>query len=240
MKYTYVFLGHGRTGSTSLWRMYRDHPQVAVSINKEHLQFTDMTTIEDYNQGFIINNNTRVLLNGVTNSTKYCLDFVKQATKESLDARVCCIYVLRNPIDRLISYYDLVNKANTRRQLQLEPVFTDDSLDLMKLQMNILNDIHEYAYLQEIERAIGLDNILVIKLEDIKEKQSKVCEFLKIDVIDLKFQKLNTTHSFTPTVETLQDKLKIIDLIKTLLTEKTIKDISDEQIELIHKRYNVI
>ena len=38
MKYTYTFLGHGRTGSTSLWRMLGSHPQISATIEKDYLR----------------------------------------------------------------------------------------------------------------------------------------------------------------------------------------------------------
>jgi hypothetical protein len=238
MKYTYVFLGQGRTGSTSLWRMLRDHPQIAPSVEKEFLQFDPMLSIAEYNKGFLIKNKTRVLLNGAAGSTKYCLKFVSQAKKENENVRVCCIYVLRDERIRLISYYDLVNKANERRNIQLEPVFTDGKLDYNKLKIKILYDIYLHNFLEEIERAIGRENILSLKLESIEEQQSKIYDFLKIEDMKLKFPKLNTTNRFNPTIDSLRDKIKIISLVNEIFN-KTTSQISDEQIELIHERYKL-
>ncbi|MHA1814868.1 MAG: hypothetical protein ACTSX1_02600, partial [Candidatus Heimdallarchaeaceae archaeon] len=224
MKYTYVFLGQGRTGTTSLWRMLRDHPQVAPSTTKEFPQFDTIPTIADYNKGFLITNKTKVLLNGLAESKDSCIDFVNQAKKENEDVRVCCIYVLRDAKERLISYYDLINKAFNIRGLTHRSIFTDGKIDFYKLQQNTIQDILEYNYIEEVEYCVGRDNILIVKFGEVERKQNKINEFLEIDNVKLKFPKLNTTNSITPTIDSLRDKIQIMDLVQKTF-DKTIKEI---------------
>ena len=99
-------------------------------------------------------------------------------------------------------------------------------------------NIDQYKYLRVMERFTGRDNILIIKLEEIEEKQSEIYKFLDIDEIKLKFPKKNAGISFNPNIQELRDKVEIIKWTDEFFN-KTIKQISDEQIELIHERYNI-
>ncbi len=235
MKYTYAFPGYGRTGSTSLWWMLKNHPEVAVSVEKEYLY--DHPDLDNYlENGFIIKGKTKVLFDGSVDFE--CFDGIRKVKELG---RVCCIFVLREPRDKIVSTLDLLNKLHYRKIKKRGTVHNrDGSINYETSAKQIaLYNINQYDFLRKIEKLTGRDNILVMKLEEVDEKQSEIYKFIGVKDMKFKFPKKNSAVSFNPTISQLRDKIEIMKWADEFFS-KTIQEISDEQTELIHARYNVI
>jgi hypothetical protein len=218
MKYTYAIPGRSRTGTTSLWAMLKKHPQVAVSKEKDYI-FTHGVEDTYIKDAFNIKKDTKVLFEG----TADWLYFVQVAVNLEQIKRACCIYILRDPKERMISLIDFRNRTHCFESAMFE--LKED---------NIL----QFDYLKEMEKIIGRDNIILINLDEIEKKQNRIYEFLEIDNIYTKFPKKNAITLVNPNIQQLYDKIKIIEEVEKFFQEYS--DVSEKQIELMYKRYKVL
>jgi hypothetical protein len=235
MKYTYAFPGYGRTGSTSLWVMLKNHPEISVSIEKEYLY--DHQDLDIYlKNAFIIKKQTKVLFDGTVDFN--CFDDMDKLQELG---RICCIFILRDSKERVISTLDIMNKLHYRKIEKRGNIHNKEgtiNYDIAAKNIGWYN-ITQYDFLRKIEKLTGRDNILVMKLEEVDKKQSEIYKFLGVEDIKSKFPKKNSAVSFNPNVQQLKDKIEMMKWAD-LFFKKTVQEISDEQIELIHERYKVV
>lgn len=99
-----------KSGTSSLFRYLGQHPEVCLSKPKEINFFSNQEpetkTIADYQKLWRPNKNHTVLLEGSTNYSKHpAFPGVPKAINDyQIDPYL--IYIVRNPIDRLVSHYN--------------------------------------------------------------------------------------------------------------------------------------
>lgn len=110
VKYALI-IGAMKCGTTSLFRYLRQHPQIAGSLKKEPQFFSDQ---KKYNQGLFAYNRlwlfaglrNKIRLEASTNYTKFPVFQQVPERIKSYGIQPKLIYLVRNPIDRILSHYN--------------------------------------------------------------------------------------------------------------------------------------
>ncbi|MEZ0148380.1 MAG: sulfotransferase domain-containing protein [Candidatus Reddybacter sp.] len=106
----FIVIGAMKCGTTSLWDYLKQHPNINVPSNIKNINFFDSKSNWDkglsfYKEHFSPQNDLQISGEISTEYTKY--PYVKDVAKNIYNTlpRVRFIYLIRNPIDRLISHY---------------------------------------------------------------------------------------------------------------------------------------
>ncbi len=105
-KYTFAILGDNRTGTTSMWQYLGFHRQISPGRVKEilHRIPPEAEDLEPYiNDNFGTIDDTKVLLDGSPNIISFRPGFIDLLKKVEMIDRVCCMYAVRPPIERMNS-----------------------------------------------------------------------------------------------------------------------------------------
>jgi hypothetical protein len=238
MKYTIAITGLPRTGTTSLWRSYGEHPQISRSRRKEPLQIFTENNIDRYiKNNYLLNKNTKVLLDGSTNIITYKTNLIKRVSQLENIERVCCIYTVRDPIERTLSQTNNFLRNYFRGYIQ-KPIFlnNDYSIDFYHLNTFFCFMLNEVEIIKKLQNLIGLDNILFISIKRLFEDQQRIFSNLGIkDNLSIEIRRLNKTIDLTPTIQ----QLKILAIIKKWFTKhrKRLENISEENKKMIKDKY---
>ena len=198
----FMCLGAAKSGTTTLFDVLRQHPDVYMPAFKEP-HFFDIPEnynngIEWYEKNYFKNANTKVVADF---TPSYFFD--KEAPKrifESLGGKVKFVVILRNPVDRAYSHY-LHSKRDDHEDLEFKEALTNESSRLNKYEEN--GDYLSYLrqsyvsqglYSEMLERYLeyfSLDNFIFIQFEEefIKHREEtiiKILNFLEIDNFDLR------------------------------------------------------
>jgi hypothetical protein len=198
----FMCLGAAKSGTTTLYDILRQHPDVYIPSFKEP-HFFDIPEnfnngIRWYEKNYFKDANTKVVADF---TPSYFFD--KEAPKrifESLGGKVKFVVILRNPVDRAYSHY-LHSKRDDHEDLEFKEALMNESSRLKKYEEN--GDYLSYLrqsyvsqglYSDMLERYLeyfSLDNFLFIQFEEefIKHREEtiiKILNFLEIDNFDLK------------------------------------------------------
>ena len=198
----FMCLGAAKSGTTTLYDILRQHPDIYTPSFKEP-HFFDIP--ENYNNGikwyeknYFKNANTKVVADF---TPSYLFD--KEAPKrifESLGRRVKFVIILRNPVDRAYSHY-LHSKREDHEDLEFNEALINEGSRLKKYEKNgdylsylRQSYISQGLYSDMLERYLeyfSLDNFLFIQFEEefIKHRKEtiiNILNFLEIDNLDLK------------------------------------------------------
>ena len=198
----FMCLGAAKSGTTTLYDILRQHPDVYTPSFKDP-HFFDIPEnykngIKWYEKNYFKNANTKVIADF---TPSYFFD--KDAPKrifESLGDRVKFIVILRNPIDRAYSHY-LHSKRDVYEELEFKEALIKESSRLNKYEEN--GDYLSYlrqsyvsqglysAMLERYLEYFSLDNFLFIHFEDeFIKKRAQTIEnifiFLEIESVSLK------------------------------------------------------
>ncbi len=240
-KYDLIILGLPKTGTTSLFAMLGDHPEICPSKIKEpiNIRAPVVTPHLYFKEYFLdVNKNTKALLDGTPSlfTIQRKREKLMQILKQEWVANLRIVYGIRNPIKRLISYLN-----NLKRTAYKHPNgttwchewFNDDETVrekevLQKLSTNFLDSFRINQ---------GKDftkHIHITKLNDLDV--SSILNFLELKNTHLKFNHLNKNNYIK--------KLKNLNLninaflhknrkyLKTLFTDDMKKIQHDYRIDL--------
>lgn len=234
-----VLLGQSRTGTMSIWNMFKYHPEVSVSVPKEYLAYRD--DLSDYiNKAYHVTNRTKVLLDGSPNifyKTKR-MERAFKTIEESGLKDVYQIYTIRDPIEQIVSMMH-IRIRHFIRTGELQPLFFDGEdiigEEIHKVCLHVFN---EYDLVMRADRLIGKSNIFFVKLEEFKDKQQEIFKFLGVDhTKKYKFEKSNTTWELGYDIKLLKIKGKIQQYIKSRMDEY--RPIIEESKRKMNERYGI-
>lgn len=238
MKYTFVFLGNSRTGTTSMWAGLRKHSQISSSLRKERLlqiphDVNDLEFYIPYN--FNLRPSTRVLLEGSPNIPRIYFKFIEYIHKCKLTDRVCYLHTLRDDQKRLDSF--IVNMlASHYRNYLPRPWWIDENDELIEdnLIYELTQEAETYEKIRQVEDLIGKDNIFVVRLEKLNDYMKELQEFFRIDYEDIKIGWLNKINTKFPTI----DCVRLYRDYRNIVEERMSEIIKDNN-QKIYERYKV-
>ncbi len=175
----YVFIiGAMKSGTTSLYDILSQHPQVCTSVDKETGFFNrdlDEEEILKYKYSFIKNKKSNcIALEASVSYTQYPLyQGVPERIKRSGLANCKFIYIVRNPIKRIESHIRHGLFAGWGKGL--EHGIPSDAIEYSRYAMQ----------LDRFARVFSKENIYILQLEDFAENPCKylkeICGFLALD-----------------------------------------------------------
>jgi hypothetical protein len=184
--------GTTKAGTTSIYNYLSNHPQVSTSYRKEVNYFLDKEIgepslsrfegdIETYGVNFNFNNSTKVyteaspgyLYSPGTPSKIKALPFVK------------VIFILREPYDRLLSWYKFSIQISASNNISIND-FIKQQLDTRNSTLpNYLEQGKYSLFLQKYYDVLSSDDIKIMFYEDLKSRplefMNEICEFIDID-----------------------------------------------------------
>lgn len=211
-KYTFTILGDNRSATTSIWSCFRYHPQINSCLLKELLhRLPDTDDLSNYiDLNFYPTSKTKILLDGAPNLIEFKPFFIDRIRELPDVDRLCCLYTLRSPFERLKSYSHLlmVNYKNGRGE---RPYFLTEYMKINDGAMMhfFLKECSSFWKIRRIEHKIGMDNLLVIKLDELGQNLSKIFNFLEIDDIQIPLEKINRSLDLSPNIEHLKVKMEM-------------------------------
>lgn len=194
MKVNFLIIGAAKSATTSLSEILSRHPDICFSQLKEPQFFSDpnwRAQVDDYHSNF--KHEAKLYGEGSTNYTKRPLfnpNICEDIYEYNPDMK--CIYLMRHPIDRIVSQYiHLYNRGY------------ENSKDLDTLIRTNSNYINTTRYAYQIEPYIstfGRKNVLMLFFEDFVMDPQKitdnVCQFLSIDRYQIDPKDINQNKSF--------------------------------------------
>jgi hypothetical protein len=193
---TFIVIGAAKSGTTSLCEYLRMHPQVFVSEPKEPqffpLEFNWGKGIQWYASHFAAAGDARAIGEGSTTYTRYPHSKGVPERMYSLVPRAKLIYLVRHPIERMISQY---------QQHVWHGWESERSIERALLNNVFYTDISRYAtQLEQYLQFFPRDQLLVITSEDLRREREtvmrRIFEFIHVDknltLSDLD-RKFNTT-----------------------------------------------
>lgn len=216
--YDLIFLGVSKSATNSLFELLSNHPEIAQSYEKEYY---NSINIDFYNlENFNITSKTKILLDGSVNTfSARNQDNIRRIKCNKLK----CIYVIRNPIDRIISAFNIRIKEFKENNNIFPILFEDGELLYHKTL------IYYLIYLSDINNLFSaellFDDLFICKLNDIENSQKQIYDFLGIDNYKFKLKKINVTNSKDDKVIDFVNSHR--DLINTICIQslKSIKEI---------------
>ena len=211
--YTFLILGDNRSGTTSIWTSFDYHPQICSGTMKEELHRLplDTTDLSSYvNVNFYPSSKTKILLEGSPNLISFrprYIDFLKELPQVK---RLCCIYTIRKPIERLYSYSH-IGLANTYRREHPNPYFMTEDLQVRESSMRYMFHMEclYYRKIRLMEKKVGKDNLFVVNLHNLFENFYNICDFLNIDRQMVPRKKLSRTVDHSLNIHYLKGELNI-------------------------------
>ncbi len=174
---TLLNLAPGKNGTTSVFEFLSNHPQIEASNPKEpqsgfQREFPIVTfkTPEKYYKVWEKDND--VYLDGTPGILCSTVRFSQEITKTLKFNKYKLIYILRNHL----KYYTSLLYTNGI----IEPLLYPE----------------HFLYSDQLDRAeknLGKENIFVVKLDEIEERQKEIFTFLDIDHHTFKFPHLNSS-----------------------------------------------
>ncbi len=192
MKVNTLIIGAGRSGTTSLFKILEDHPEVCFSTIKEvhYFSIEDLNQRgEDYYHSFFPNYNQEPVV--ASADTYLMIDYKVIKRIKAYNPEMKIIVMLRNPVDRAYSSY---NYSVNYGYHEAYPSFTD-SVEIEKklkdepsiVQQNNIGHFYAGLYakhLKEWFKGFPSDQFLILKTDELKSEQAgikqKLSNFLGI------------------------------------------------------------
>lgn len=172
----FLCVGTYRSGTTWLYKILKQHPDLFLPDEKELMFFS-----HHYDKGiswyksFFDSCGNHQISGDITPTYLSCPDAPQRIAESLPDIKI--IAILRNPPDQIFSLY----------QLWLSRNYTKSSLDkaLLKSEGEFLDNVHYYKHLSNYMAHIDSENILVLFYEDLKNDSvsflKKVYDFLSLE-----------------------------------------------------------
>ncbi|WP_347839088.1 sulfotransferase domain-containing protein [uncultured Draconibacterium sp.] len=188
MKVDFIIIGAMKAGTTSLYELLKEHPQISFSKIKETHFFSQTSNwqknIASYHKLFSEKEGGKLLGEA---STSYAFrphykNVAEKIYNYNPDMKI--IYIVRNPIDRSISHYmHSFSKGYTKLTIDEE----------IKSREHIIQVSRYFYQIEPYLKLFGKEQILFIDFEDFikskKEVLDKLAYFLNIDK-----KPFSTTH----------------------------------------------
>ncbi len=197
-KPNFFCIGAQKTGTTTLHEVLIDHPDIYLPIEKKELHFFDdddnfLKGVDWYLNKYFSQVKTERAIGEITPA--YCFyEVVPKRIYDAFGADVKFIFILRNPIDRAISQYNM-NVANLTEGLTFYDALENEK---QRLQNGTNFEYRHYSYLDrgyysiQIERYLQFfksENLLLLNFEEEflnskSEMYKKIQSFLNIEPWD--------------------------------------------------------
>lgn len=173
---TFIMIGPGKSGTTWMYKMLSQHPEICVSKTKETLFFENYFEkgIEWYQRFFKHCYTFKVI--GEFSNTYFWSPLVAQRIYATFKDNIKLITCLRNPIDRIFSYY-LFQKKHGLIDLSFE--------EALEKYPEMWEKCFSYKYLKTYMDLFPRKNICVLIFDDLCEKPvtflKNIYEFVGVD-----------------------------------------------------------
>lgn len=184
MGYTLVLSGLPGTGSASFWQSFGFHPQIQRSSEKEPGIIFRATGFIPTSDNYIshyykVDEKTKVLLDGSINSNEEYINFLM--TVKDIN-RICCVFRTRDAKQRLLSELSshvgsFLNNFGSRPNFLNE----DFSFNYDILNTRIMDILNQHVSIRKMVEKLGIDNVLIVLLNNLFENQKEVLSFLEVD-----------------------------------------------------------
>ena len=190
---TLLFLGYSRTGTQSTWRFLGEHPQIYASRIKEPLGDGGVITEMGYLTNWI--GQLKEMRNNVfldATPMWWRKREVEKIIKMSRFDQIKSLFVIRD-------YYSLIRSRLLHQLFILFKNTKDENSQyyfretghLKKGKIFELIDKGIIYGLHHVDHLLGRENILIVNLDEIEQKQNKIYQFLGVD------DKFHTTFPMT-------------------------------------------
>ncbi len=230
-------VGAPKAGSTFLYEKIKQHPALFYTQTKELNYFSQQELeAESYYRDFRIKDKEKYLdlYKKVSREQKYAIDAsvsyfaypkVPQRIHEfNPEAKI--IIMLRNPVKRAFSHYLMDRRMGYANQPFLE--YLKNKNEYKAHYVQYIGNSNYAKNVQGYIDVFGVENVLVLKLERIKEKIPKVFDFLGIPPMAV-----NTEERINQNKEPkngiarfFQKNRNITEIIKRVMGKQTIKKMS--------------
>lgn len=220
MKVSVMVIGAAKSGTTAISSGLALHPDICFSNPKETQFFSDTEwrfKIDSYKK-FFKESNLPIYAEGSTNYTKhphFNLDVHKDLHEYNPHLKL--IYIVRNPIDRIISHYvHAYNRGYETNPNINEAIFSNP----------IYTDISRYYYqISKYISVFGKNQVKLVFFDDYTANPQsifdEIFDFIDVSNITVDIKKLNENKSFNKKIihykydnhKTFFDKLKKIFMI---------------------------
>jgi hypothetical protein len=216
-----LIIGVFKAGTTSLFHYLTQHPEIFGASKKETHFFSPLVfnngNIQDlkiYKSYFSLARNQKRLLEA-TPSYFYGPSKLIPIFKENFDKNHKLIVILRNPADRIISYFKFLK---TRNELPLDESFdvflnkciqeNDEGINLrIGIYANAIREGYYARYLEEWIKHYSPENLYIIFFEELSDPKGLLIKLSKWLSIDSAFY---DKFSFTVENKTITPKFQLI------------------------------
>jgi hypothetical protein len=190
----YALLGGApKSGTTSLFRYISDHPQVCPSMNKETYFFArefdyknvckQDISLDGFRSYFENCRNTRLLRFEGTPYTLYSKNAVEDISDLLPDVKI--VFILRDPIDRLVSEFQFHLQRGHEAARDNFKEFLHAQLSMRSKVPNLIELGFYIKYLDRFLSEFGLEKVIVLIFEDficnLHDQMQYLCTALGID-----------------------------------------------------------
>jgi len=188
---TFIIIGPGRTGSTSLYEYFRGINEIQLAKNIKETNFFNFNYDKgiDWYLNFYSSNDPKPIRGEISNMYIYNPSVAKRIYDHFPDVNI--ISILRNPYDRLISMYNYkIQKGELDPKINIQEAI---NFDRSLVERNYYGTLLEpfYNYFEP-------SNIYVTTYDLLKENAplflNKILSFIGVSIFDINNQDL-TTHN---------------------------------------------
>jgi len=192
MKYTLLFLGMARTGTSTLWYNLNLHPQISATKIKEPIVLKPYLTLNEktYLNLFEVKKDSKVLVDGSPNPFFY-KTFWKVCKEYSFVKDIKCIFCLRDPLIKLYSQINQCFKNYAFKNYQY--LFLVDETNIEPDRIKEMLYINDFTMLNTIEKHLSRDQIMLFHLNELQYKRREILDFLEVDFIPGSFLYKNSS-----------------------------------------------
>lgn len=199
MKYDYLFLGVQRTGTSSIWDNLSLHTQIKSARIKEasHQYLPNYSIQHDHIANtFPPKKNTKVILEGTPNLVLNN-NYINGLKVTPIIGKIKCLFTLRNPLSRMYSNVFYQAKRYYKYGDNLgENFLNEDGIIDSILQSVVYDNFYNYKLLKIINVSVGIENTLIINLNDLSHSMNSICKFLNIEKMDRIIPDTNSNERF--------------------------------------------
>ncbi|MEM4256651.1 MAG: sulfotransferase domain-containing protein [Thermoplasmata archaeon] len=193
----FLCLGTQKAGTTLLYKLLRQHPQIYLP-NEKEAHFFDID--DNFNKGiewykqFFMNSEHYKIIGAITPSYLF-FDYVPERIKNTLGTDIKFLIILRNPIDRAYSHYWMSYKRGYEKY-PFEKAIIMEHARMRKgyFEKNHFSYLSRGFYSEQIKRYLSVfpfDNIKIIIFEEfiknIKPYMKDILVFLGCHDLEFEF-----------------------------------------------------
>jgi hypothetical protein len=234
MKYDYLFLGVQRTGTSAIWDILKLHTQLKAGRIKEisHAFLPDKPLNSWHiTESFVPKKHTKVFLEG-TPTLVLNSNYINGLKAHKNIGEIKCIFTLRNPLSRM--YSNVMYQA--KRYYKFGDNLGENFLDENGIIEPILTEL-VYDQFYNYDLLKGIENTLIIKMEDLTPSTKMICDFVGITAIDKDIPNTNKGKNFMMPFNMILTYHKINDWL--FKRKQQFLDMMNDDYEQMKKLYGV-